>query len=121
EAGDRPLGQRRAHALLDARDELVRDRAAAHLVDELEAGAARQRLDAQEDLAELAGAAGLLLVAVVALGAAGDRLAVRDLRLLGVDLDAEAALELLHRDLEVQLAEPGDQRLVRARIVAVRE
>ena len=38
------------------------------LVDELEAAAARQRLDAQEDLAELAGAAGLLLVPVVALG-----------------------------------------------------
>jgi hypothetical protein len=47
-----------------------RDRAALDLVDELEAGAARQRLDAQEHLAELAGAAGLLLVAVVAFGGA---------------------------------------------------
>ena len=39
-------------------------------VDELEAAAARQRLDAQEHLAELAGAAGLLLVPVVAFGLA---------------------------------------------------
>ena len=50
--------------------------------DELEAGAARQRLDAQEHLAELARAAGLLLVAMMALGRRGDRLAVRDARRL---------------------------------------
>ena len=39
-------------------------------IDELEAGAARQRLDAQVHLAELARAAGLLLVPVMAFGLA---------------------------------------------------
>ena len=49
---------------------VLRNRAALDLVDELEAGAARQRLDLQEHLAELAGAAGLLLVAMMPFGLA---------------------------------------------------
>ena len=56
--------EHRAHAFFDRRDELVRDRAALHAVDELEALAARQRLHLQEHFAELAGAAGLLVPAV---------------------------------------------------------
>src|SRR6266581_8036373 len=52
-----------AHALLHGRHEDAGNGAALDLVGELEAGAARQRLDAQEHLAELAGAAALLLVA----------------------------------------------------------
>ena len=52
--------------------------------------AARERLDAQEHLAELPGAAGLLLVAVVALGRPRDRLAVRDLGRARLDLHAVA-------------------------------
>jgi hypothetical protein len=58
----------------------ARDGAALDRVDELEAGAARQRLDAQVHLAELAGAAALLLVAVVALGRPRHGLAVGDAR-----------------------------------------
>ena len=72
-----PSVEHLAHAFLDRRDELAGDRAADDVVDELEARAARQRLDAQVHLAELAGAAGLLLVAVVAFGRTRDRLAVR--------------------------------------------
>ena len=68
-AGDGAAVQHLAHAFLDRRHELAGDGAALDLVDELEAAAARQRLDAQEHLAELAGAAGLLLVAMVAFGA----------------------------------------------------
>ena len=49
-------------------------------IDEFEAGAARQRLDAQVDLAELARAAGLLLVPGVAFGRRGDGLAIGDAR-----------------------------------------
>ena len=41
-AGDRALGQHLAHAFLDGRDELARDRAADDVVDELEARAARR-------------------------------------------------------------------------------
>ena len=76
EAGDRAFGQHLAHAFLDGRDELARDRAAHDVVDELEARAALERLDAQVHLAELAGATRLLLVAAVAFGRPRDRLAV---------------------------------------------
>ena len=86
-AGDEARLQHAAHALLDRRDELVRDRAALHLVDELEALAARQRLDLEEHLAELAGAAGLLLVPAVAFGARRDGLAVGDRGRPRVELD----------------------------------
>ena len=67
-AGDRAGDEHLLDALLHRRHELVRDHAALGLVDELEARAALARLDAQRHLAELPGAAGLLLVAVEALG-----------------------------------------------------
>src|SRR5690606_36024963 len=85
-AGDRPSVQHLAHALLDRGQERARDGAALHLVDELEAAAARQRLDTQEHFAELAGATGLLLVAVVALGTGRDGFAIRDARRTRGDL-----------------------------------
>src|SRR6185369_16637874 len=84
ESRNRALGKRMADALLDRRDKLVRDRAADDVVDELEPAAARERLDPEVDLAELAGAAGLLLVAVVALGRARDRFPVGDRGRLGL-------------------------------------
>ena len=72
--------------------------AALHLVDELEALAARQRLDAQEHLAELPGAAGLLLVPAVPLGARRDGLAVGDRGRPRVELELVLRRHLLqHR------------------------
>ena len=59
---DVPLLHGFAHALLDRGDEVARDHPADDLVDELEAFAARQRLDLEPAIAELAAAAGLLLV-----------------------------------------------------------
>ena len=76
--------------------------------------AARQRLDAQEDLAELAGAAALLLVPVVALGRRGDRLAVGDPRRPRVDLEAVGLAQPLEQHAQVQLAEAVDDGLVGA-------
>jgi len=73
-ASDGTCGEHGLDALLHGRDEVVGNDAALDLIDELEAGAARQWLDAQIDLAELAGAAGLLLVARVSLGIGRDRL-----------------------------------------------
>ena len=67
-AGDGALLHRLEHALLDRGDEAVRDHAALDRVDELEL-AAGQRLDLDVAVAELAAAAGLLLVAAVGLGA----------------------------------------------------
>jgi hypothetical protein len=78
--GDRAAAQHLAYAFLDRGHELPGNRAAFHFVHELEAGAARQRFDAQEHFAELAGAAGLLLVAVMAIGVRGDGFAIGDAR-----------------------------------------
>src|SRR5690606_40358863 len=83
-AGNRAAGEYLAHALLDRRDELSGNDAALDLVGELEAAAARQRFDPQEHLAELPGTAGLLLVPVVSLGLAADRLAIGDAWRMGL-------------------------------------
>ena len=124
EVDHRVAGEEAAHArvldaLLDGRDELPRDRAAEDVVHELEVAAARQRLDLDLAVAELAVAAGLLLVPAVRLGGRGDRLAVRNPRRLEVHLDAEAALQLRDRDLDVQLALSRQQQLVRLRVARV--
>jgi len=95
-SGHRAAAQHLAHAFLDRGDELAGDGAALDLVDELEAAAARQRFDAQEHLAELAGAAGLLLVAMMALGLAADGFAVGDLRRLGVNMQPAEGQLLQH-------------------------
>ena len=108
-----------AHALLEAlvarRDELARDGAAGDVVDELVGldRVRRERLDVAHDLGVLAGATGLLLVRVVDLGAPGDRLAVRDLRLARDDLAVVLALHALHVDVEVELAHAADDGLLR--------
>ena len=92
--------------LLHGRDELARNRAAEHLVGEVEVRAPGQRLDADPAVAELPVAAGLLLVAAVRLGARRDGLAVGDARELQVDLDAEPPLQLGDGDLDVELPLP---------------
>ena len=104
---------------LDGRHELPRNRAAEDVVHELEVGAARQRLDLDLAVAELAVAAGLLLVAAVRFRGRLDRLAIRDARRLQVDVDAEPALQLGDRHLDVQLALAGEQQLLGLRIAAV--
>ena len=92
------------------------NRAAEDVVDELEVAAARQRLELDLAVAELAVPAGLLLVPAVRFGRRGDRLAVGDARQLEVDLDAEAALQLGDRDLDVRLALAGEQQLLGLRV-----
>ena len=67
-AREEALQARLLDALLDRRDEVLGDRAAEDVVDELEVRAARERLHADPAVAELAVAAGLLLVAPVGLG-----------------------------------------------------
>ena len=59
----------------------------------------------------LAGAAGLLLVRVIDLGGAGDRLAIGDLRRADIGVDLELALHAVDDDLEVQFAHPLDHGL----------
>src|SRR5207248_4869650 len=80
-------------ALVDRRAEALLDDTADDLVDKLVALALRQRLEHDLAVAELAAAAGLLLVAVPRPRLLADRLQVWDLRLVQLHVDAEAAVE----------------------------
>ena len=104
EAEGAALAHRPLHPLLDGGDELARDRPADHLVDEEEALAPPERLDAQVADAELAVPAGLLLVPSLGLGRLGDRLSVGDEQLLALHVDVELARQALLDDGEVGLA-----------------
>ena len=117
-ARDDPLLQLLADALLDGRDELVGDHAPLDRVDEVEPLAALARADAELDVGELAAAAGLLLVPVVRLGLARDRLEVGDVRDVGVDVELVAVLEPVLDHVQVQLAHPRDDQLVRLGVAA---
>ena len=60
--------------------------------------------------------AALLLELAFGFGLPRDRLAVRDLHVFGLDLDAELARELLERDRQVRLTHAAQQGLVRLRV-----
>jgi hypothetical protein len=61
------------------------------------------RFDAQEHFAELTGAAGLFLVAVMAFGLGADGFAVGDARWAGFDVDAVAVFQALQIDPQMQI------------------
>ncbi|MCY1294133.1 hypothetical protein D9M68_575610 [compost metagenome] len=117
EAGQRPGGQRRAHALLHRGNELSGNHPAFHRIDEFEAGAARQRFDAQEHLAELAGAAGLLLVPRMAFGRVRGGLAVGDARRGGAHFQLVAAGQALQQVTQVQFAHATQHGLLGRAVV----
>ena len=130
EQGDREVDHRKAErpalqvvlgAVLDRRDVLPGHRAADDLVDELEALAARQRLDLHLHVAELAVAAGLALETRVLLRAFADGLLVGGLGLRHLDRDVEFALQALGGDLQVDLALAPEQHLVGVRVVLHRD
>src|SRR5690606_30556013 len=117
EARDRAFGQHLPDPFLDGRDVLARNRATDDLVRELEARAARQRLDPEAHLAELTGPAGLLPVAMVPFGAAGHGLAVCDLWRTRRELEPELVRDALEHEPQVQLPHAAQHGLVRLRIV----
>ena len=117
EARERPFAEHLAHALLHRRDVLAGNRTAEDVVDELEAAAAPERLDAQVHLAELPGPAGLLLVPVMAVGRAGDRLAVRDARRVGLHVHPVALRHALEQHAQVQFAHAVEHGLIDRRVV----
>jgi hypothetical protein len=102
--------------LVDGGPVALRDDAADNLVDELVALVAVDRLQHDLAVAELAAAAGLLLVAVPCARLRADRLQVRDARLVELDVDTEAALRALEGDLDVHLAHPREDLLARLRV-----
>src|SRR6187431_520069 len=100
--------------LVDRGDVLARDAPTGDLVVELVdlVRAQVHRLDRELDLRELTRSTGLLLVrVVVTLDGLLDRLAVRDLGLADVRLDAEFALHAVDEDVEVKLAHALDHGL----------
>ncbi len=106
-------------ALLDRRAVVLRDRAAEDLVHELETAALRERFDVDDADAELAASAGLFLVlAFDVLDLLLDRLEVGHLRRVQDRLDAELALHLRQRDLDVNLARARDEQLGGLRVAA---
>src|SRR5258708_775634 len=102
---------RLADALLDGRNELLRDGAADDLVLEDEARPALARLEPDEHVAVLAAPAGLLGVLVLGVDLLRDALAIRDFGLADVRLDLELAPQAVDDDFEVELAHAGDDRL----------
>ncbi len=90
---ERTLDQRLANAVLDRRNPLLRHGAAVDLLLELEAFAPAEGTDFDDDVAELAVPARLLLVAAVLADRLADGFAVADLRRVALHVDAVAALE----------------------------
>src|SRR5690242_20830898 len=79
-AGDGAMLHDLQHAFFHRWNVLPGDRATFYFIHELEAAAARQRLDAQIDFAELPSATSLLFMPAVSFGRRCDRLAIRDAR-----------------------------------------
>ena len=105
--------RRRFHdAFFHRGDEVLGDGAAEDVVDELEVAAAGQGFHLDLAVAELAVAAGLLLVAALHVGLAADGLAVRDLGRPEDDFSVVALLELGADDLDVLLAGARDEELL---------
>src|SRR5690606_29030390 len=97
---------------LDGGNEVAGHHAAHDPVDEADARPARQRLDLDLDVCELAVTAGLPLVAGVLLRASLDGLAIGNARRRRLDGDVVAPGELVDGDLEVHLALTPEQQLM---------
>ena len=97
--------------LVDRGPVALRDRSPDDLVNELIPDAAVDRLDHDVAVAELAAAACLLAIAAVGAGPGTDRLEVGHARRVQLDVNGEAPLCTLERDLDVHLAHPGEDLL----------
>ena len=120
-AGEHALLHGVAQALFDGREEVFRHAAAKDFFFKDHVIGLVLRLKADPDVAELAAAAGLLLVAAVGLDLALDLLTVSDAGGLELGLDAEAALELGAQDVDLNVAGAGDDHLVGLGVVDERE
>ena len=118
---ERPAQQSVDHALFDRADIIARHRAADDLFVKLEAAAARHRLDLQHHVAELAVAAGLLLVPAALGDRFADGLLISDRRRLRFDVDAEAIAQALQRDPQMHLALPPQHDVVGLRVLDHRQ
>ncbi len=111
-AEDTAAGHGLEDPLFDRRDVLARDGAADDFVVEREPFSPRQGLEPQMADAELAVAAGLLLVLALRVRRHGDRLAVGDAQLLALDVHVALALQALEGDREMHLTADTENGLV---------
>src|SRR5256712_3559599 len=111
-AGDYALGHVVDDPFLDRCPEVLRDGPAEDLVLPHEAFASLRRSDLDHADPVLAVAAGLLDVPALGPAVARDRLAVGDARDLRRRLYAVLALELLEGDIQVHVAQAGDDQLL---------
>ena len=116
--GQHALLRGKADALFNSREEVLRHAAAEHLLfeDDLFAVAG---LEVDDDIAELAVAAGLLLMTALLLAGLADGLAVGDTRSLEADLHAELILQLGLDHVEVLLTQTADDLLMGLGVVEV--
>ena len=119
--GQNALADAVAQALFNGRDEVLRHAAADRLIREDHLFGLGLRLEADINVAELAVAAGLLLVTAVDLDLLLDGLAVGDLCRAELGFDLILAQELGNDDAQVDVADTGDDHFLRLRIVAVGE
>ena len=103
-------------AFLNGRDVGLRDGAAEDLVRELKTLTALERPHLDFAVAELPVTASLFLVPALDIGTAADRLAIRNLRRMKLDLDLIALLQFADDDFQVLLSVAGEQKLFGLRI-----
>ena len=106
-----------AQSFFDGGDVLSRHGASGDLVFEDEALSPLQGAELDINVAVLAVAAGLLFVLALRLGRLADRFAIRDLRHAGLQVDAEAILQLGENDVEMKIAHAGKDVVVRFRVL----
>ena len=104
------------NAFLDRRYVGLRNRAAKDFVDELEPTPVSERFHADTAITKLPVPAGLLLVAALHLGAPADRLAIRNLRRLELDLHVVAFLKPADDNLQMLLPVAGQQKFLGLRV-----
>src|SRR5581483_553650 len=109
---ERALRHRFNDAFLDGRYPLPRHSAAMDLLFEHEAGAAGQRLHLDDDIAELAVAARLLLVAALLSHRFADRFAVADARLVALHLDSVAPFQPGEHGVEMLVIDSAQSDLM---------
>src|SRR5476651_834803 len=113
EAGEHAGLTRRFEALFDARNEFLGHRTANDLVLERVATAGRERLERELDARELGRTTRLLLVGVVDVGLAAERLAIGNLRSADIGVDLVGTAQDVDLDLEMELAHALDDGLSR--------
>ena len=111
-AGERAVDHGFAQALFHGGEEVLGHAAAEHFLGEDHLLALLVGLEADPDIAELAAAAGLLLMTALLLHGLADLFTVGNARGVELGVHAEAGLELAHEHVDLNVARAGDDHLM---------